>query len=85
MVQTTPEDRAAPLRLEAFALTAREREVAALIAQDLDTATIDQDRASGPAGTGTLTVDDGGALNLQGTAVITDGVPDEPFVLFQED
>jgi DNA-binding CsgD family transcriptional regulator len=35
-----PEDHAAPLRLEAFALSPREREVATLIAQDLDTAAI---------------------------------------------
>lgn len=40
VIQATPEDQAAPLRLEAFALTAREREVATMIAQDLDTATI---------------------------------------------
>lgn len=40
VVQTTPEGEAAPLRLETFALTRREREVAALIAQDLDTAAI---------------------------------------------
>jgi DNA-binding CsgD family transcriptional regulator len=40
VLQTTPEAEAAPLRLEAFALSAREREVAALIAQGLDTATI---------------------------------------------
>ena len=40
VVQTTPEGEAAPLRLETFALSRREREVAALIAQDLDTAGI---------------------------------------------
>ena len=40
VIQTTPESDAAPLRLEAFALTPREREIAALIAQDLDTAAI---------------------------------------------
>ena len=39
-IQATPEDQAALLRLEAFGLTAREREVATLIAQDLGTATI---------------------------------------------
>jgi DNA-binding CsgD family transcriptional regulator len=39
-IQATPEDQAALLRLEAFGLSAREREVATLIAQDLDTATI---------------------------------------------
>jgi DNA-binding CsgD family transcriptional regulator len=42
VLQTTPEAQAAPLRLEAFALSAREREVAALIAQGLDTATISE-------------------------------------------
>lgn len=40
ILQGTPEDQAAPLRLEAFALSAREREVATLIAQGLDTAAI---------------------------------------------
>lgn len=40
VIQATPEDQAAPLRLEAFALSPREREVATLIAQDLDTAAI---------------------------------------------
>jgi DNA-binding CsgD family transcriptional regulator/GAF domain-containing protein len=40
IVQGTPEDQAAPLRLEAFALSRREREVATLVAQGLDTATI---------------------------------------------
>lgn len=39
-IQGTPESAAALLRLEAFGLSAREREVATLIAQDLDTATI---------------------------------------------
>lgn len=39
-IQATPENEAALLRLEAFGLSAREREVATLIAQDLDTATI---------------------------------------------
>jgi DNA-binding CsgD family transcriptional regulator len=42
VLQTTPEAQAAPLRLEAFALSAREREVAALIAQGLDTAAISE-------------------------------------------
>jgi len=40
ILQGTPEDRAAPLRLEAFALSPRERDVATLIAQGLDTAAI---------------------------------------------
>ena len=40
VIQTTPENEAAPLRLETFALSQREREIAALIAQDLDTALI---------------------------------------------
>jgi DNA-binding CsgD family transcriptional regulator len=40
VIQTTPESDAAPLRLETFALSQREREIAALIAQDLDTASI---------------------------------------------
>lgn len=40
VIQTTPENEAAPLRLETFALSQREREIAALIAQDLDTASI---------------------------------------------
>lgn len=40
VIQTTPENEAAPLRLETFALTQREREIAGLIAQDLDTASI---------------------------------------------
>ena len=40
VVQTTPQDQAAPLRLETFALSQREREVATLIAQDFDTAAI---------------------------------------------
>lgn len=40
VIQATPEDQAAPLRLEAFALSPREREVATLIAQDLETAAI---------------------------------------------
>ncbi len=40
VIQATPEGDAAPLRLEAFGLTRREREVAALIAQDADTAAI---------------------------------------------
>jgi len=39
-IQATPEDQAAPLRLEAFSLSAREREVATLIARGLETATI---------------------------------------------
>lgn len=42
ILQGTPEDHAAPLRLEAFALSQREREVATLIAQGLDTAAIAQ-------------------------------------------
>lgn len=40
VIQATPENEAAPLRLETFALSPREREIAALIAQDLDTASI---------------------------------------------
>lgn len=40
ILQGTPEDTAAPLRLEAFALSTREREVATLVAQGLDTAAI---------------------------------------------
>jgi DNA-binding CsgD family transcriptional regulator len=40
VIQTTPENEAAPLRLETFALSQREREIAALIAQDFDTAAI---------------------------------------------
>ena len=40
IVQGTSEDSAAPLRLEAFALSRRERDVATLIAQGLDTAAI---------------------------------------------
>ncbi len=40
VIQTTPENEAAPLRLETFALTQREREIAGLIAHDLDTASI---------------------------------------------
>ncbi len=40
ILQGTPEDQAAPLRLEAFALSQRERDVATLIAQGLDTAGI---------------------------------------------
>jgi DNA-binding CsgD family transcriptional regulator len=39
-IQATPEADAARLRLEAFGLSAREREVAALIAQGMDTAAI---------------------------------------------
>ena len=38
--QTTPEAQAAPLRLVTFGLSAREREVAALVASGLDTAAI---------------------------------------------
>lgn len=40
ILQGTPEDQAAPLRLEALALSDREREVATLVAQGLDTGTI---------------------------------------------
>ncbi len=40
VIKTNPENEAAPLRLETFALSPREREIAALIAQDLDTASI---------------------------------------------
>jgi DNA-binding CsgD family transcriptional regulator len=40
VLQTTPEMQATPLRLEAFALSRREREVATLVAQGFDTATI---------------------------------------------
>jgi len=40
VIQTTSADRVALLRLEAFGLSAREREVATLVAQDLDTAAI---------------------------------------------
>jgi DNA-binding CsgD family transcriptional regulator len=40
VIQSTPEDQAAPLRLEAFGLSAREREVATLISHGLDTAGI---------------------------------------------
>ncbi|MFN8623886.1 MAG: helix-turn-helix transcriptional regulator [Chloroflexota bacterium] len=39
-IQATPDDQLALLRLESFALSAREREVATLIAQDLDTTAI---------------------------------------------
>jgi DNA-binding CsgD family transcriptional regulator len=42
VLQATPEAQAAPLRLETFALSPREREVAALIAQGLDTAGISE-------------------------------------------
>ena len=42
VIQPTPETQAAPLRLEAYALSLREREVATLIAQDLDTAAISE-------------------------------------------
>lgn len=40
VVQTSGEEYALPLRLEAFGLTAREREVATLVARGLDTAAI---------------------------------------------
>lgn len=40
IVQPTERSEAAPLRLQAYGLTAREREVALLVAQGLDTATI---------------------------------------------
>ncbi|MFN8518355.1 MAG: helix-turn-helix transcriptional regulator [Chloroflexota bacterium] len=40
VIQTTSDDHVALLRLEAFGLSAREREVATLVAQDLDTAAI---------------------------------------------
>lgn len=40
VLQATPEAQAGPLRLEAFALSAREREVATLIAHGLDTTAI---------------------------------------------
>jgi DNA-binding CsgD family transcriptional regulator len=40
ILQGTPEDQAAPLRLHALALSDREREVATLVAQGLDTGTI---------------------------------------------
>ena len=40
VLQRTPEEQAARLRLGAFALSAREREVAALIARGIDTAAI---------------------------------------------
>jgi DNA-binding CsgD family transcriptional regulator len=40
ILQGTPEDQAAPLRLEAFALSPRERDVATLVAQGLDTTAI---------------------------------------------
>ncbi|MCB1499010.1 MAG: helix-turn-helix transcriptional regulator [Bauldia sp.] len=42
VLQRTPEAQAARLRLEAFALSPREREVAALIAQGFDTAAISE-------------------------------------------
>ncbi len=42
ILQGTPEDQAAPLRLEAFALSQRERDVATLIAQGLETTAIAQ-------------------------------------------
>jgi DNA-binding CsgD family transcriptional regulator len=42
VLQRTSEDQAARLRLEAFALSPREREVAALIAQGLDTTAISE-------------------------------------------
>ena len=40
VLQATPESQAAPLRLEAFALSQRKREVATLVAQGLDTSAI---------------------------------------------
>lgn len=40
VVQATPEAQAAPLRLEAFGLSARESEVATLVAQGIDSAAI---------------------------------------------
>ena len=42
VIQATPEDQAALLRLEAYALTPREREVATLIAQGLETTAISE-------------------------------------------